>query len=291
MESLTQKVLRWQQTGQGLEEIVAAIAPRVYHFPRRTMGWDEDACGDFYVFVHSRMLRLVARFQDQGKPFESYLWAVLGWQLRNFARERRDRERAWRVSLRVGYAEEERSRAPAVDADPCDEAPGTSALRNPVLLRSLSTDADRRHLLFLLLKCCRLLDPADAGPLAAAAGVSVRYLLDTASALRPMRQARERRLDIFRCRRNRSYTAVQLLEAECASETDPERLAALQARLERARRCMHSSSRRMARVGVSPTNREIALVLGIPKGTVDSGLYWLKRKLAEVYDPDTLRSA
>jgi DNA-directed RNA polymerase specialized sigma24 family protein len=47
----------------------------------------------------------------------------------------------------------------------------------------------------------------------------------------------------------------------------------------------------MSRVGMSPTNREIAAVLGVPKGTVDSGLYWLKRKLAAVYDPDNLRSA
>jgi DNA-directed RNA polymerase specialized sigma24 family protein len=30
----------------------------------------------------------------------------------------------------------------------------------------------------------------------------------------------------------------------------------------------------------APTNREIAAALGIPKGTVDSGLIWIKRKLA-----------
>jgi hypothetical protein len=47
----------------------------------------------------------------------------------------------------------------------------------------------------------------------------------------------------------------------------------------------------MSRVALAPTNREIGRVLGVPKGTVDSGLFWLKRKLASVYDPDNLRPA
>ena len=54
---------------------------------------------------------------------------------------------------------------------------------------------------------------------------------------------------------------------------------------------MQSTAARMASVGISPTNLEIARILSIPKGTVDSGLYWLKKKLALVYDPDSLRTA
>lgn len=288
MESLTQKVLRYQETGEGLAEIVRDIAPRVYHFPRRTMGWDEDACGDFYVFVHPRMLRLVGRFKDQGKPFESYLWAVLGWQLRNFARERKQRERAWRVSLRMEEGQE------SVPADPPDAAPldeVVSPLFAPEIAHAIRSDADRRNLLFLLLKCCRSIDGAAAAPLAALAGVPASFLLDTASALRDMRAGRERRLEIFRCRRNRAFARLRLLETELRGEVDPQRISALRDAIRRVHARMESSARRMSRVGVSPTNREIAIILGVPKGTVDSGLYWLKKKLATVYDPDNLRTA
>ena len=70
MESLTQKVLQYQKTHEGLRDLVGELAPRVYQFPRRKMGWDEDACGDFYVFIHPRLIRLLDRFRDQGKPFE-----------------------------------------------------------------------------------------------------------------------------------------------------------------------------------------------------------------------------
>ncbi len=285
MKTLTEKVLRYQETGEGLDEIVRDIAPRVYQFPRRTMGWDEDACGDFYVFVHPRMLRLLEKFRDLGKPFESYLWAVLGWQLRSFARERRQRERAWSVSLRMDEGEQEGL------ADP-DEVPvGSLPCFAPQVARVIRSDADRRNFLFLLLKCSRSIDPATAAPLAALAGIAAGHLLDTVAALKDMRGSRERRREVFRCRRNRAFAKVRLLETELKVEADPQRLAALRDTLCRARKRMQCAAHKMARVGLSPTNREIASVLGVPKGTVDSGLYWLKRKLSSVYDPDNLRSA
>jgi DNA-directed RNA polymerase specialized sigma24 family protein len=285
MKTLTEKVLRYQETGEGLDEIVRDIAPRVYQFPRRTMGWDEDACGDFYVFVHPRMLRLLGKFRDLGKPFESYLWAVLGWQLRNFARERRQRERAWSVSLRMEEGDSDALADPeGVPADPLLSFA-------PRMARVIRSDADRRNFLFLLLKCSRSIDPATAAPLAALAGIPVGHLLDTVAALKDMRGSRERRQEAFRCRRNRAFTKVRLLETELKIEADPARLQDVREGLRKAQRRMESAARKMARVGLSPTNREIAAVLGVPKGTVDSGLYWLKRKLSSVYDPDNLRSA
>ena len=54
---------------------------------------------------------------------------------------------------------------------------------------------------------------------------------------------------------------------------------------------MSTAMARMARVRRDPTNREVARVLGVPKGTVDCGLFWLKRRLAPGYDPDRERSA
>ena len=280
MESLTQKVLQYQRTHEGLRDLVGELAPRVYQFPRRKMGWDEDACGDFYVFIHSRLIRLLDRFRDQGKPFESYLGAVLSWQLRNFARERKRSERAWNVSLRLQADEE----APEQS---CTHWPGAPDSITP-LIRS---DADRRNFLFLILKCSCTLDIEEAATLAGIAKVDEKRLLDLVQVLRGMRNRRETRLETFRCRRNKAFSQARLLEVEMKAETEPLRTQVLRAGLVRARRRMRLAMKRMARVGLAPTNREIALVLGVPKGTVDSGLYWLKKKLASVYDPDTLRSA
>jgi RNA polymerase sigma factor (sigma-70 family) len=290
MESLTQKILRYQRTHEGLRDLVNEIAPRVYQFPRRTMGWDEDACGDFYVFVHPRLVRLMERFRDQGKPFESYLWAVLGWQMRSFARERRRSERSWHVSLRIEQGD---LVAPDPNDKPgCGTGCGADDLRAFSRLgSSISSGADRRNFLFLVLKCSRSLDEEIARPLASIAGITPEALLTLAAALRDMRRSREQRLETLRCRRNKAFSQIRLLEAELHAETASERIAQLTRTLQRARSTMQSTASRMASVGISPTNLEIARILGIPKGTVDSGLYWLKKKLASVYDPDSLRTA
>jgi len=96
---------------------------------------------------------------------------------------------------------------------------------------------------------------------------------------------------MFRGRRNTAFAAIRLLETELKDEVDPGKRADAEEALVRMRKRMHSAMQRMSRVGLSPTNLEISKVLGVPKGTVDSGLYWLKRKLSPVYDPDNLRSA
>jgi DNA-directed RNA polymerase specialized sigma24 family protein len=288
MENLTEKVLQYQRTRQGLRDIVDEIAPRVYQFPRRTMGWDEDACGDFYVFIHPRLIRLLDRFRDQGKPFESYLWAVLNWQLRNFARDRNREERRWKASLRVepgALVSVEQHRAPG-------DGPEAQALSAAAALsRYVRSDADRRNFLFLALKCSRLIDTDNAAALASVSGIATETLMALVTELRGMRGARESRHEMFRGRRNKAYAAIRLLETELQGEVDPAKRASAEERLALMRRRMSSAMQRMSRVGLAPTNLEISKSLGVPKGTVDSGLYWLKRKLASVYDPDNLRSA
>ena len=296
MESLTEKVLQYQKTRAGLEEIVKEVSPRVYQFPRRKMEWDEDACGEFYLYFHPRLLRLIGRFQDQGKPFESYLCSIMGWQLRNFARERRRGEREWNVSLRLepgdGCATEDGCATGGLAPESADGGREEERASVPPEIAALiRSGADRKNFLFLVLKCCRAIDPQRAALLAPIAGVSPERLRGLVGALKDMRAARERRLEIFRDRRNRAFARTQILESELAAEVDPKRREALQAALGRMRLRMRSAMDRMARVGTAPTNKEIAMALGVPKGTVDSGLYWLKRKLAPVYDPDHLRFA
>jgi hypothetical protein len=116
-------------------------------------------------------------------------------------------------------------------------------------------------------------------------------LLSLVAVLRDARDARECRHEMFRCRRNKAFATIRLLEHELMAEVDPEKRVSLQKSLARMRLRMRTAMQRMSRVGLAPTNLEISRALGVPKGTVDSGLYWLKRKLASIYDPSNLRSA
>jgi hypothetical protein len=166
--------------------------------------------------------------------------------------------------------------------------PGEAELR---LRGLLEKECDRRNLVLLALKCLHSLTPERIESLCSLTGFSEDLLHGYVSRLRVRTEPRQGRLKAFRERRNRAFSQARLLETELSEETDPARRDCLAALLARARRRMRTAILRMSRVLINPTNREIAEVMGIPKGTVDSGLYWLKRKLAPVYDPDNSRLA
>jgi RNA polymerase sigma factor (sigma-70 family) len=290
MENLTEKVIAFQRSHSGLGELVTALAPRIYAYPRHKLGLDEDACGDFYLYFQPRLLRLLARFKDQGKPFESYLCSVLSWQLKNFARERRRSERGWNTALRLETGEREAEAEAAADPGG-DREPGFPDEAELRFHGLLDKACDRRNLVILALKCLRSLTPERISALSCLTRMPEDRLAGYAASLRARTEQRERRLEAFRVRRNRAFSQARMLEEELSRETDPARRESLQGRLARTRRRMRTAIGRMSHVLLSPTNREIAEVMGVPKGTVDSGLYWLKRKLAPVYDPDRSRLA
>jgi hypothetical protein len=282
MESLTEKVLAFQRSNHGYDELVCALSPRIYQYPRQKLGWDEDSCGDFYLFFRPRLARLLRKFKDQGKPFENYLCSVLSWQLKNFARERRRSERGWSVSLRLRLVEDEPDEGDErLFPDPMD----------PRLPLILNRDYDRRNFLLLCLKCVGILSPGRLAGLSELTGVSPQTLHELVCSLKERVAKKEKRLACFRERRNRAFALCRLLETELREETDPVRREALSARLGKARARMRTAMQRMSKVMLNPTNRDLAEVMGMPKGTVDSGLFWLKRKLASVYDPGSLQSA
>jgi RNA polymerase sigma factor (sigma-70 family) len=279
MEGLTKKVLAFQRSRDGLGALVEELSLWVYRYPRFKLGWDEDACGEFYLYFYPRLIRLLSRFRDQGKPFESYLFSVLSWQLKNFARERRRMERGWNVALRLGRRDEDEN-----GPDPVGEAQEPSPFSCPAWpADTFQGAADRRNLLILGLKSLRSLTPEGMAALSRLTGVPITDISRHSAALRIRLEPRERRLEGFRQRRNRAYSQVQTLESELSDEIDLERREVILDRLSKARKRMKTAIEKMSRIMVNPTNREIAEVLGVPKGTVDSGLYWLKRKLSVVY--------
>jgi len=285
MESLTARVLEYQRSRTGLDGLVAELAPRVLRYPRHRFGWDDDACSEFYAWFHPRLVRVLGRFRDQGRPFEAYLVSVLHWQARSFARRIRRDEQAWAMGPRlvaastpddaVGAAEDREARPRSV---PMPRAPRID-------------DADRRGLLFLVLKCCRRLDTSTIAAAASATGIAPRRLSRLVERLRTGLEPCERRLETLRLRRNGAFSRARILEAALARAADPAEAAEIRRRLEAANRCLAAALQRMARVRRDPTNREVAGALGIPKGTVDCGLFQLKHRLATVYDPDRERTA
>jgi hypothetical protein len=277
MAELNEQVLRYQATGQGLQELLSLLSARVYAYPRLRGSRCEDDPGEFYLLCYPRLVRTLRRFREQGKPFEWYLQSVLRWQYLAFVRARRRRERQWASGSLAAFWE-----PPYLDPEPAPDPP--SLRREAAGLFRLEAGGqavrrgERTRLLVWALKRVRTLSAAQERELAEWAGVAPQMLEEVCARLRQGLLPQERRLALLAARRTRAYAALCLLEQELAREAEPGRREQLAQRLQRARRALRRGQQRIAGVRLAPSNREIAVALSLPKGTVDTALYSLRRR-------------
>ena len=301
----SERVLTYQSTGEGRRALLDELATYTYRYPRRKLPTlDEDAPGEFYLFCHDKLEQLIVRFRDHGKPFEHYLNSVLSWQLRSFLAKRRDAEHAWQTALRSRLWEEPEAAAQTAAPPPAAKRrqprrannvrpfPDAAAAqprgggrgRAPAQATGAATSQTaRRRLLFGVLKTGHRLEEQQVAAAAQALGCDLPRLRFLIEQLRRGRESAHRRLHLLRERRTRAFAQLQLWSAAAHQAVDDARRAHAVRRAARHRRAVETAQSEISRVRVAPSNREIAALLGIPKGTVDTGIYWLRRQSAATY--------
>ncbi len=285
---MTAAVVHYQRTGAGQRELLDRVGAYAYRFPLwQGRQRDEDDCGEFYLYCRPRLQEAVDRFQDQGRPFEAYLRSVLAWQLCSYYRSKDRREAAWRLASTPALWDAEAAalatgtpEAPEQDA-PEQQSPAAAPVA-PSAAAGLDNGVTRRRVLFAVLKNCHRLPDTQVS---AWAGLCERA--DLPALIGRARRATagsQRRWLRLRERSNRAFARARMIEGQLLANPDAERRLLLERRLRRARGAATNAQAELRVVRLGPSNRQIAQLLGIPKGTVDTGLFWLKRR----FSPDRL---
>jgi hypothetical protein len=81
-------------------------------------------------------------------------------------------------------------------------------------------------------------------------------------------------------KRNRTFFGIQCLEARIKRQRDGYRRQELEKELAVHRKRVEAARLEVARVPRAPTNLDIAEITGIPKGSIDSTLFHLRRLAA-----------
>lgn len=282
MKSLTEEVLHYQRTGEGLSRLLYRLSCEVYAYPSRQAGFEEDDCGDFFLFARQRIPALIHNFRFTGKPFEAYMNSCLRWQLRSFMAQKSKQRRRYRVcnaphrweelnEAELSAAEQPAGRSAATH----DEQGKEISLQLPSRKSHRRTCSGRR-LVILALKGCLRLQEADIQTLAQETGYR-RDLLSTAwSILRERTERRLQRLQRLRTKRNQTFFRLLCLQDELGNAAEPADIRRVTEEIELQTRRLKTIRNRIARVPLAPTNKEIAEVLSIPKGSVDSTLYYMR---------------
>lgn len=318
MTSLTRRVLEYQRSGRGLERAYAEAAPIVYQYPSRHFGFSEDDCGEFLLFFHRTLLRLFDQYEPSEKPFEAYLYGTLKWQIRSFAKTRQFRARRYEVINHRDVWEEVHPRYYSISVEPVfvGEATPTPAPYHDAGYASnagaypsnsgssgrpsvgipnagsrvgtlFKVDAHgrlqdpimRRRVRILALKACLFVEPPLLDEVAHAVEIPVvRLEADLARARRCM-GAQIERISSLQHRRVRIYVRLRRIHDTLLVTPEIEAHRDLIHELFSWHKRLRVIEDEISRVPRSPTNGEIAKILGLPKGTVDSNLFYFKRLL------------
>ena len=285
--SLTEHVISYQQNGLGWAGLVAEIAMEVYRFPRHKLGWDEDECSEFFCFFYPKIAGLVRRFVYRGKPFEAFLRVTMKWQLRTFSSRRsydRLREQVlsddsfWASDVAEGWWDHEMK----------DDTSGDGALRvDPAARRILKIDSHdrisdkviRRRFLFLVLAGAATITRRMIRRAAQLTGDDPEWLEARIEELKGRLLERHHRIDELRERRNAHFFRIYCFQEQISLSPEVTSRRLLARAMTKERRRLAATLDEISRIPASPTHRDIAEILGIPKGSVDSGLFYLRNSL------------
>jgi hypothetical protein len=279
MESLNSLIAYYQNTGLGLSEILERLSLRIYNYPVGKFRASEDDCGEFYLFFYPRLLRSLSRFRDRGKPFEWYFNSVLRWHYKMYCARKRREQARWTAARSALLWE-----LPDPVSGPLVPNPASGECRKIIPIDRLGGSREatsRRRILFLALKNAQHLDDSALPWISGLTGVKEDHLAGMIEQLRAKLYKRELRLHKLYLRQNRVFSRIFLLQQDLISEADPGARSALVLSLAVLREKLRSLQRNIRRIRLHPSNREIAELLRIPKGTVDTSLYCLRRQLLE----------
>ena len=271
--ALSGKVLRYQKTGDGYNDILKQISIIIYRYPQRKYGWGEDDCSEFYLFFYRRIMKIIRNYNDIGRNFEAYLYSSLKWQFRIYSRKKLMCARNWKyASLKEFWNTAD---------EPAGMEPEEMLLQDyPGIIRG---KADSRHYILYILKQAVTVCEEDIVKAAAVTGYSYDWLEKKVCEIRSLLFKKGRRLTVLRERRNKAYYKLILLEEELHDSSVSGTTDYCTERIARLKKTMRDAQTAISKIKLSPSNRELADIIRIPKGTVDSSLYSLKKKAVKYY--------
>jgi hypothetical protein len=144
-------------------------------------------------------------------------------------------------------------------------------------------ETGKRQFLFFILKKVKDVDLEDISFLSRVTGYDEYWITDIVENLKDVLSPQFHRFARFRARRNKAFWRLKFLEKKMKNESNKWEKNRLKEKIERTRETMYTAMDVISRIRLSPTHKQIAAALQVPKGTVDSLFLRLRKKLKRVY--------
>jgi DNA-directed RNA polymerase specialized sigma24 family protein len=249
------------------KELEGNIFMYIRSHPRRFFPsqWNADNCSDFISWFYPRLSRAVDRYEDQGSSFDAYIITMIRLSAKEYGLRKKDH----RIIEKTWWC------AKAAEMAVCEtEEPGYMENRAPPKKVS-----NPRQVLMLLLKSYYYLSEDHLSRLAPALGMAREELFHMVDTLRILRLQRDEAIRNLAERVHGQF--YRCLTFEKRLEAAPPHSAhwfKMKKCLETGRKRLSSMRRRLSEIRIEASNEQVAKIMGVAKGTVDSNLYAVRHK-------------
>lgn len=285
-EVLYEKIRELSVDGRNTETnrhlAVSGLAEFVYfNLYRFKLQWfDEDTRSDFVLWLYPKFEGIVLNYNDERSSLKTYLYMMIRHCYRSFMKERFGSEARQRV-----FEQEEETRILSEQIDMSDSlqcqytgsnepanAPQSKKNKKPELTQKRK-EVLARKILLLACKCSDLVDDALILQASELTGKDTLWFSSSLERIRERTAAKRTKVRLNREKQNMYYIRA----LGCAYEMqeldhNTARYRLLERRHEFCLKRLESARFQARHQNRRPSNREIARILGICRGTVDSTL-------------------
>jgi hypothetical protein len=257
--------------------IFTSILKNYYRY--HLFGWTKEQCSDYFSWLYPRLSRAVTMYKDTGASFSSYINTLVRWT----AKEYRSRQIEHSITENAAWTAQAGDLWVYNGEPEYGEEPGLNELpERPVMRRTRAAEntvSNPRQLLILFLKSYYFVSDDFLDRSASSLGIDREKLRFLIGELRSLRLKRDNEIRELKERIHLQFYRCIAFEKRLLRVNDNTRLfLEIQGKLDRARRRLRAMKKRLQGIKLDATNRQIAQVLNVPKGTIDSNLHALRKR-------------
>jgi DNA-directed RNA polymerase specialized sigma24 family protein len=238
--------------------------------------WNKEEYTDYLCWLYPRISRSIDRYREMGSSFDTYIRCLVRWS----AKEYRSREADHNVTENACW------NARTIDMMVYSHEPEPEYVEKSEALPAFKPVSNPRQVLVLLLKSYYFVSDDFLTRIAPAIGVKKEKLLQLIDGLRKRRLNRDEEIRTLQERIHcQFYRCISMTRRAAAAPAGSVFQEKIRQRLARAENRLAAMRKRLKNIRFEASNRQVAEVLGIPKGTVDSNLHALKLK-RQKYDQE-----
>ncbi|MDR1625351.1 MAG: hypothetical protein LBT33_02330 [Spirochaetia bacterium] len=278
--NLNKAISRYKKTGKGLDLITQHINIAAYCFAEQNRYCREDDCSEFLLSFYPRIDGVIRRYRPSGLDFKTYLQSCFIWHMKSYLatriRQKRQEEILYNENCESLMTEMDETEVWEIH----EEEP--EALLVPDFPEEENPDEmlkDSLHLLLLALKCANEVNDRLINLIASRIGTHSAFVFHFIEILRTTMGSRTRRIQFLVEKRRRVYFRIHYYHELLRSCRDRFHAAELERKIRKEKRRYETVNRILSNTPKSPSHSDIARILGLPKGTVDSGFFYIRRTL------------